>query len=75
MSDEAAREQDLKLELLMLDIEMRRKQLFWETPRGILLVLATGAAIGGLLGFKLGSQPPQAIIVQFQQPLGVKLLP
>ena len=32
-------------------------------------------ALAGIAGYKLGSQPPQAIVVQLQQPIGVKLVP
>ena len=41
----------------------------WETPRNLALIIAAVAAIAGLVGFKLGNQPPRAIVVQFQ---GVK---
>jgi hypothetical protein len=54
----------LKQELRRLDILLRRKQVFWETPRGILLVVATTAAVAGLLGFKIGQTPPQPIVIQ-----------
>jgi hypothetical protein len=62
-------------QLTKLDILLRRKQVFLETPRAILLIVATTAAVAGLLGYKLGRQAPQPIIVQFQQPLAVKLTP
>jgi hypothetical protein len=58
----------LKTELLKLDILLRRKQSFWETPRAILLIVATCAAVFGLLGWKIGSAPPQPIVVQFGGP-------
>jgi hypothetical protein len=44
-----------------------------ETPRNLAIIVGAVAAIAGLIGFKLGSQPPQAIVVQFQQPLAVKV--
>ncbi len=72
MSDLAAdRESELKLELLMLNIQMRRKQVFWETPKGLLLVAATAAglagAVFGWLGYQAGRMPeptPAPIIIQ-----------
>lgn len=52
----------------MLDLELRRKQAFWETPRNLALVLgavaAIAAAVAGLAGYKLGSQPPPTVIIQ-----------
>jgi hypothetical protein len=46
----------------------------WETPRNLALILTAVAAIAGFVGFKLAGQPQQ-IVVQFEQPLAVKLLP
>jgi hypothetical protein len=57
----------LKQELLRLDILLRRKQVFWETPKGVLLVVATTAALAGVLGFKLGQIPPAPIIIELKQ--------
>jgi len=62
MTDDA-----LQKELLRLDVLLRRKQVFWETPRGLLLVAATAAAIAGILGFKLGQMPPAPIVIQLKQ--------
>jgi hypothetical protein len=59
----------LKSELLRLDVQLRRKQSFWETPRALLLIVATTAAAAGLLGWGIGSAPPQQIIVHLDQPL------
>jgi hypothetical protein len=53
MSDDA-----LQQELLRLDILLRRKQVFWETPKGLLLIIAAAAAIAGFLGFRIGAIPP-----------------
>jgi hypothetical protein len=62
----------LKQELLRLDILLRRKQVFWETPKGVLLIAATAAALAGVvagtLGFKLGQTPPAPIVIEFRQP-------
>ena len=69
---ELAPDAALHQELLRLDILLRRKQMFWETPRGLLLVAATTAAIvaaiAGVLGFKIGQTPPPPIVIQLQAP-------
>lgn len=67
-------EDELRTAVMKVDLLLKRRQSFWETPRNLALIIAAVAAIAGVIGFKLGNQPPQAIIVQFQQPLGVKLL-
>ena len=59
----------LRSELLRLDVLLRKKQSFWETPRAILLIVATTAAVAGLLGWKIGTAPPQQINVHLDQPL------
>lgn len=68
MSDPTIDDAPLKRQLLELDILLRRKQTFWETPRAILLIVATTAAVAGILGWKIG-QAPQQIIVHLDQPL------
>lgn len=53
------------------DLKLKQRQSFWETPKALAIVLgaaiaATTAIVGtvaGLAGYKLGSQPPQTIIV------------
>jgi hypothetical protein len=55
------------------DLLLKTRQGFWESPRNLAIIVGAVAAIAGLIGFKLGSQPPQAIVVQFQQPLAVKV--
>jgi len=64
----------LKSELLRLDVLLRKKQNFWETPRAIILIVATSAAIFGLLGWKIGSKT-QEINVHLDQPLHVQVSP
>lgn len=68
-------EDELRVAVMKVDLLLKRRQAFWESPRNLALIIAAVAAIAGIVGFKLGSQPPQSIVVQFQQPLGVKLLP
>lgn len=57
-------------ELLRLDILLRRKQVFWETPKGLLLVTTTvaaiTAAIAGFTGFKIGQTPPAPIVIELK---------
>lgn len=66
MSDPAADDAPLQRELLELDILLRRKQTFWETPRAVLLIVATTAAVAGVLGWKIGQTQPAPIVVQVQ---------
>jgi hypothetical protein len=56
-------ERALRQELLQMDVELRRKQAFWETPRHLILLIGAVAAIAGALGYKLGSQPPPPPII------------
>jgi hypothetical protein len=68
----------LKQELLMADINLRRKQDFWETPRNVAVLLAAMAAIFaavfGVLGYKIGSTPSQpTVIIQFPPSLAPQL--
>jgi hypothetical protein len=69
-------EDPLKRELLRLDILLRRKQEWWEHPRNFAIVLSVVAALvgagAGLLGYKIGTAPPQQIIVHLDQPLALK---
>jgi hypothetical protein len=53
----------LRQELLVADLDLRRKQGFWETPRNIAILLGVAAAIAGALGYKIGSTPPAPIVI------------
>jgi hypothetical protein len=66
-------EDEVRTAVLKVDLLLKSKQSFWETPRNLALILTAVAAIAGLVGFKLANQP-QHIVVQFEQPLAVKLL-
>jgi hypothetical protein len=61
------------------DLDLKRKQGFWETPRNLSIVLgawtAIMAAIFGVLGYKIGSAPPQTINVHLDAPLVVQPAP
>lgn len=61
-------ENQLRQELLMADLNLRRKQDIWEHPRNIaILVGATAAlfgALAGFVGFKIGQMPaPPPVII------------
>lgn len=64
--DEAERG-EVKDRLLAADFILRTKQATWETPRNIAILAgalaAIMAAIFGVLGYKIGSAPPQQIVV------------
>jgi hypothetical protein len=65
-------EKQLRQELLMADLNLRRKQDMWETPRNIAILAGTIAAIvaalAGSVGYKIGSTPPPPIVIQLQMP-------
>ncbi len=67
--DEVRYEQKVKLTQMEIDIELKRRRLFWETPRNLAIVVGTAIAVAGWAGYKLGSQPPQVIQVQLLGPL------
>jgi hypothetical protein len=53
--------------------------MFLENGRNIAVIVGVIAAIVGALagftGYQIAHRPPQPIVVQFQQPLGVRLVP
>lgn len=57
------------------DLLLKTKQGFWEAPRNMAIIIGVVAAllgtVTGILGFKLGQQPPHPIVVQLQGPLAV----
>jgi hypothetical protein len=64
-------EKEWKQELLMADVNLRRKQDIWEHPRNIALLVGVAAAVAGAVCFKLGQiPPPPPIIIQLQMPPG-----
>jgi hypothetical protein len=42
------------------------KSSLWETPRAVLLIVATTAVVAGVLGWKIGQTQPAPIVVQVQ---------
>lgn len=63
MSD-ADLERALRLELMQMDLTLKTKQAFWETPRNIAILVATVATLAGLFGYKIGSSASPPIVVQ-----------
>ena len=67
-------EKQLQQELLVADLNLRRKQDFWETPRNIAILLGATAALfsamAGWLGFKIGSTPSPPPVVIYLTPQG-----
>jgi hypothetical protein len=57
---------ELRRALVQIDILLKRRQAFWETPRNLAVLIGVVAALAGTLGFRLGSQPPQQIIVHME---------
>ena len=61
-------EKHMQQELLKMDVNLRRKQVAWETPRNIGILAAAITAVAGVifgtLGYKLGQQPaPPPVII------------
>jgi len=57
-------EDNVRVELMKMDLNLKTKQAFWETPRNIAILLGAVAAIAGVLGYKAGSEPTR-IVVQY----------
>jgi hypothetical protein len=70
-------EDELRVAVMKADLYLKTRQGWWETPRNMALIIGVVAAlfgaVTGILGYELGSQPPTAIVVHFDTPLGVKL--
>jgi hypothetical protein len=60
-------EKQAQQELLMADLNLRRKQDIWEHPRNIAILIgataALSSAIFGFIGFKIGQTPPPPPII------------
>ncbi len=71
LSEEA--EHELKVAIMQADLNLKTKQVFWETPRNLAIVVGAVAAVAGVLGFKVGqsSNVPQNIIVHLDAPLQI----
>lgn len=66
-----AAERFLKLELMRVDIVLKGKQAFWETPRNLAIVLTAFAAVvgagAGFVGYRIGQTPAPAPVVIYVQ--------
>ena len=67
-------EKQIRQGLLMVGLDLRGKQGFWETPRNIAILLAAVAAIAGAVGFQIG-QSPQLITITIQNAAPAQALP
>jgi hypothetical protein len=70
-------EDELRVAAMKIDLLLKTRQARWETPKAVAMVLLAAAAIsaaGGLANW-IWPPRPQAIVVQFQQPLAVKVTP
>jgi hypothetical protein len=62
---------------MQADLDLKKQQLIWETPRNIAILVTSVAAIAGFLGFKIGQKdpppppPPQVIF----QPGSIQVTP
>ncbi len=67
MSETSDEERELRVALMRADIDLKRKQVIWETPRNIAImvgaVAAISAAIAGWTGYQIGRSP--AVPAQF----------
>jgi hypothetical protein len=72
-------ERELRGLLMQADLDLKRKQGFWETPRNLAILLgsvtAITAALAGLAGYKIGSQPPAPPPQIIFQPGSIQVLP
>jgi hypothetical protein len=70
-------EDEVRVAVMKADLYLKTRQSWWETPKAIAMILLATAAIfaAGGLSTWLWPAKPQTIIVQFQQPLAVKVLP
>jgi len=78
MSD-ALSEEDLRKAMLKVDLLLKRRQAFWETPRNLAIILGVVVALvgtaAGIVGFQIGTRPPQTINVKLDAPLPTRAVP
>jgi hypothetical protein len=67
-------ERELRCAVMQADLDLKRKQSFWETPKAIAIIVGATAAIAGVLGYKIGSTPPAPTQIVFQ-PGAIQVLP
>ena len=73
--DEVRYEQRVKLTQMEVDIEPKRRQLFWETPRNLAIVVGTAIAVADGLVTSWAVNRRQAIQVQLLAPLPTLTVP
>lgn len=60
-------ERALRIAIMQADLALKTKQIAWETPRNLAIIIgavvAISAAIGGLTGYQLGRSPGATQIV------------
>jgi hypothetical protein len=70
---------ELRVALMKADLYLKTRQGMWETPRNLAIIVGVAVALAGtaagIVGFKLGNQPPAPINVHIDQPLVVKVAP
>jgi hypothetical protein len=61
---------------MQADLTLKRRQAFWETPKGFAAVIAalavTMGAIGGIVGYQIG-RAPQIVTQQLILPPGTTI--
>lgn len=57
---------ELRRALVEIDILLKRRQAFWETPRNLAVLIGVVAALAGTLGFQFGSRAPQQVVVHLE---------
>jgi len=68
-------EEEIRVEMLKVDLLLKSKQAFWEPLKAVAMILLAAAAIsaaGGLAGH-LWPQGSQQIVVRLDQPLAVQV--
>lgn len=67
----------LQRKLLELDVQLRRKQSLWETPKALAMILLAAAAIAaaGRIADLIAPARPQDIAVHFDRPLQIQMVP
>ena len=57
--------EDLRVATMQADLQLKKRQAFWETPRNVALIgaaiaslFAAGLGAAGVLGYKLGQREP-----------------
>jgi hypothetical protein len=61
--DQETVEHQLRMQLMSVDLDLKRKQSFWETPKALAAVVATVAVVVGVVagwfGYAVATRPTQ----------------